>query len=92
MRDVGLVVDPGSADVHGRGVLDDAFFLGVAVEADHGAQAAADGGAGLAAIFEVAGEAFDVDSADVEQVPVVLPAPGGELAQISAYASRVKPL
>ena len=87
MGDVGLVVDAGSADVHGRGVLDDAFLLGVAVEADHGAQPAADGGAGLAAVFEVTGEAFDVDSADVEQALVVLPAPGGELAQIE----RVRP-
>jgi len=76
MGDVGLVVDPGSADVHGRGVLDDAFLLRVAVEADDRAQAAADGGASLAAVFEVTGKALDVDSVDVEQSLVVLPAPG----------------
>jgi len=33
-------------------------------------------------IFEVAGEALDVDPSDVEQVMVVLQAPGGELAQV----------
>ena len=82
MGDVGLVVDPGSADVHGRGVLDHAFFLGVAVEADHRAQPATDRGAGLAAVLEITGEALDVDSMDVEQALVVLPTPGGELAQI----------
>ena len=38
--------------------------------------------AGLAAVLEVAGEALDVDAADIEQPVVVLPAPGGELAQI----------
>ena len=65
--DVGLVVDPRSADVHRRGVLDDAFLFGVAVEPDDRAQPAGDGGAGLAAVFEVAGEALDVDAADVEQ-------------------------
>lgn len=82
MGDVGLVVDAPPANMHGGGVLDDALLFGVAVEPDHRAQAAADGGAGLAAIFEVTGEALDVDAADVEQPLVVLPAPGGERAQI----------
>ena len=82
MGDVGLVVDAWSADVHRRRVLDDAFLFGVAVEADDGAQPPGDGGACLAAVLEVAGEALDVDPADVEQAPVVLPAPGGELAQV----------
>ena len=80
--DVGLVVDARPADVHRRGVLDDTFFFGVAVEPDDRAQPAGDRGAGLAAVFEVAGEALDVDAADVEQAVVVLPAPGGELAQV----------
>jgi hypothetical protein len=30
---VGLVVQPGAADVHGRGVVDKSLLLGVAVEA-----------------------------------------------------------
>ena len=86
--DVGLVVDARPADVHRRRVLDDAFFFGVAVEPDDRAQPAGDRGAGLAAVFEVAGEALDVDAADVEQALVVLPAPGGELAQIQARTRR----
>jgi hypothetical protein len=63
-------------------MLDHAFLFGVPVEAHHRARPACDGGAGLAAIFEVAGEAFDVDTTNVEQPLLVLPAPGGELAQI----------
>ena len=60
----------------------DAFFFGVPVEPDDRAQPTGDGGPGLAAVFEIAGEAFDVDAADVEQLMVVLPAPSGELAQV----------
>jgi hypothetical protein len=63
-------------------VLDHPFLLGVAVEPDDRAQPAGDGGAGLAAVFEVAGEALDVDATDIEQAVVVLPTPGGELPQI----------
>jgi hypothetical protein len=88
--DMGLVVDAGPTDVHRRGVLDDAFLLGVAVEPDDRAQPAGDRRSGLAVIFEVAGEAFDVDAADVEQAAVVLPAPSGELTQIQRVASRVQ--
>jgi hypothetical protein len=80
--DVGLAVDARSADVNRRRVLDDAFFLGVAIEADDRAQPASDRGPGLAAVFEIAGEAFDVDAAHVAQVMEVLPAPGGELTQV----------
>jgi hypothetical protein len=35
-----------------------------------------------AGVFEVAGEALNVDPADVEQMATALQAPGGELAQI----------
>ena len=79
---MGFVVDAWPADVHRRRVFDDALFFCVAVEPDDGAQAAGDGGAGLAAIFEIAGVALDVDAADVEEAMVVLRAPGGELAQV----------
>jgi hypothetical protein len=78
--DVRLVVDARSTDVHRRGMGDDAFFSGVAVEADDRAQPAGHGGPGLAAVFEIAGEAFDVNPADVEQTVIVLPAPDSELA------------
>ena len=80
--DVGLVVDPRPANVDRRRMLDDALLLGVAVEPDDRAQPAGDRGAGAAGVLEVAGEALDVDTMDVEQAAVVLPAPGGELAQI----------
>ena len=89
--DVGLVVDARPTDVHRRRVIDDFFFFGVTVEPDNGAQPAGDGGAGLAAVLEVASEAFDVHPADIEQPVVVLPAPGGELTQIQGVASWVKP-
>ena len=89
--DMGLVVDPWPADVHRRRVLDHAFFFGVAVEPDDRAQPAGDGGPSLAAVFEVAGEAFDVDPADVEQLMVVLPAPGSELTQIQGVGVAGEP-
>jgi hypothetical protein len=79
---VGLVVDSGAADVHRRRVLDHAFFFGVAVEADDRAQPARHRRPGLAAVFELAGEAFDVDAANLEQAVLTPPTPGGELAQI----------
>jgi hypothetical protein len=41
--DVGLLVDAQSTDVHRRGVLDDGFSFGVAVEPDDGARPAGDG-------------------------------------------------
>ena len=59
---------------------------GVAVEPDDRAQPAGDRRPGLAAVFEIAGEAFDVDPADVEQTVIVLPAPGSELAQIQGVS------
>jgi hypothetical protein len=63
-------------------VLDHALFFGVAVEPADRAQAAGDGRSRLAVDFQVAGEAFDIHPADVEQATAVLQAPGGELAQV----------
>jgi len=51
-----------------RGVLEEVLFDGVLVEPGDGAQPPGDGGAGPAAGFQVAGEAFDVGTADGEQV------------------------
>jgi hypothetical protein len=79
---VGLVIDTWAADVHRRGVLDDAFLCGVAVEPDDREQPTRHRRPRLAAVLELAGEAFDVDAADLEQAVLTLPAPGGELAQI----------
>ena len=49
--------------MHGWGLLDEAFFFGVPVEAGDGAEPAADGGPGTAEGFEVAAELFDVGAA-----------------------------
>jgi hypothetical protein len=46
-----------------RGVVEQFFLDGVAVEAGHGAQPPGHGGPGPAGGFEVAAEAFDVGSA-----------------------------
>ena len=77
-----LVVQPGPADVRGRGVLQEFFFDRVAVEPGDGAQPPGDGGAGAAPGFRVAGEALDVGATDGEQVQGAGAAPGGELAQV----------
>jgi hypothetical protein len=61
---VRLVIQPGTADVGGRGVLEELFLDRVPVEPGDGAQPPGDGGAGAAACFQVAGEAFDVGAAD----------------------------
>jgi hypothetical protein len=81
-RGVGLVVQPGPADVRGRRVIQEFFLDGVPVEAGDGAQPAGDGGPGLAARFHVTAESLDVGSPRGEQVQPVLGTPGGELAQV----------
>jgi hypothetical protein len=88
---VRLVVQPGSADVSGRGVLEEFFFDCVAVEPGDGAQPPGDGGAGAASCLQVAGEAFDVRAADREQGQRVIPAPGGELAQVQGVGFAGQP-
>jgi hypothetical protein len=60
-------------------MLERLFFDRVAVEPGDGAQAAGDGGAGPAAGLQVAGEAFDVGAAGLEQVDLVLLASAREL-------------
>jgi hypothetical protein len=79
---VGFVVDAQTADVDGRGVIEEFFFDGVAVEPGDGRQAPGDGDPGPPAGLEVAGEAFDVGTPGTEQVDAVLMAPAGVLAQI----------
>jgi hypothetical protein len=64
---VRLVVEAGSAHVHGRRVVEEALLLGVAVQAGHRAQAPGDGGPGPTAGLEVPGEALDVHPAHGEQ-------------------------
>jgi hypothetical protein len=67
----------GTADVHGRGVVEEFFFDGVLAEPGDGAQPAGDRGAGSPCGLEAAAEAFDVSAADREQVQLVAVAPGG---------------
>ncbi len=62
-----LVVDPWTADVRGRRVVQEFFFDRVLVEPGDGAQPPGDGRAGPAPSFEFSGEAFDVGAADGEQ-------------------------
>jgi hypothetical protein len=59
-----------------------AFLLGVAVEAGDGGQPPSDRGPGPAPLLEVAGEALDIRPTYLEQGHVVLVAPGDELAQV----------
>ena len=89
---VRLVVQAGPSDMDGGRMLEQVFFDGVFAEPSDGAQAAGDGGRGAAAGFQIAGEALDVGTARLEQAQVVLLAPAGVPAQVSACASRVRPV
>jgi hypothetical protein len=64
-----------------RGVLDHAFFFGVAVEADDRAQPARHRRRAVPRSFG-SREAFDVDATNLEQAVLMPPAPRGELAQV----------
>ena len=61
---------------------DQAFLLGVAVEAGDGAEPAGDRGPGAAQQLEVTGEALDVSAPRPEHRHPVFGAPGHVLAQI----------
>jgi len=79
---VGLVVEAGAANVDSWGAVQDAVLFGVAVEPGDRGQPSGDGGPGPAQLLEVAGEALDVGTADIEQAQVAALAPGDELAQV----------
>ena len=64
---MGLVVDPGSADMDRWGVGDQTFLFGVAVEAGHGAQSPGDGRRCPTLSFELPSEGLDVASPDLEE-------------------------
>jgi hypothetical protein len=72
----------GTADMGGRGVLEELFLDGVPVEPGDGAQPPGYGGARPPSRFQVAGEAFDIGAADNKQVQGAGAAPAGELAQV----------
>jgi hypothetical protein len=77
-----LIIQPGTADVSGRGVIEEFFLDGVPVEPGDGAQPPGDGGPGAATGFQVAGKALDVRAAGLEQTQVALLTPAGVLAQV----------
>src|SRR6185437_10910826 len=78
---VRLVVQPGAADVRGRGVVEELFLNGVPAEPGAGAQPPGHGRAGTAACFQFAGEGLDVGTANRERRKGPGAAPAGELAQ-----------
>ncbi len=77
-----LIIQPGTADVRGRGVVQELFFVGMTVEPGDGAQPPGYGGAGPPACFQFPGEGVDIGAADREQRQGTCPAPAGELAQV----------
>jgi len=79
---VRLIVEPGPADLGGGRVIEELLLDGVPVEPGDGAQPPGDGGPGAAAGLQIAGEAFDVGAASLEQADVRLLASAGELAQV----------
>ena len=62
-----LVIEPRTADMSGRGMVQEFFFDGVLVEPGDGAQPAGNGSASAASGLQVPGKAFDVGAADGEQ-------------------------
>src|SRR5262245_23089531 len=68
--------------MRGRGVVQQLFLDGVAVEACDGAEPPCDCGPRAAGRFEVAGEDLDVGAAGGEQPQLMAVAPGGVLTQV----------
>ena len=81
---MGLIVQARSADMRGRGMLEQVLLHRIPVEPRDRAQTAGDGGAGPAAGFQVTGEALDVGAAGLEQAQVALLAPGRVLPRSRA--------
>jgi hypothetical protein len=79
---VRVVIQPGPADMGGRGVIQQLFLDGVLVEPGDRAQPARDRGPGTAPGLQIPGEALDVRPAGNGQPDTVLVAPVSELAQV----------
>jgi hypothetical protein len=88
---MGFIVQPRTADMGGRGVIQQLFFDGVVVEPGDGGQPAGHGGAGASSGFQFAGEPFDVGAAGGEQGKGAGAAPAGELAQVQGVGLAVRP-
>ncbi len=88
---MGLVVDPGTAHVHRRRVVQELLLHGVTVEAGHGAKTTADGRPSTSLGLKLTAKALDVGSARREQVGAVAGAPGQELAQVQGVGVSGEP-
>src|ERR1039458_8524945 len=88
---VGFVIDPRSTDVNCRRVGDEAFLLGIAVEAGHSAQSATDGGRCPTPSFQLPSVGLDVASPDLEEAQVSLIAEGDELTKIQRIGVAGEP-
>ena len=64
---MGLIVHPGTADVGGRGMIQEFLFDRVPEEPGAGGQPASDSRAGAVPGLKFPGEALDVGAADCEQ-------------------------
>ena len=80
--DVRLIVQPRTADMGCRRVVQEFFLDGVLVEPGDGAQPPGHGGTRPAVGFQFAGEGLDVGAADREQRQGTGAAPAGELAEV----------
>jgi hypothetical protein len=60
-----LVIQPGTADMRSRGMLEQLFLDRELAESRDGAQPPGHGGPGPPAVFQIAGERFDIGAADV---------------------------
>ena len=88
---MGLIVQPRTADMGGRGVIQELFFDGVLVEPGDSGQPAGDGGADTSPGFQLEGEALDVGPADREQGQGAAAAPACELAQVQGVGLAGQP-
>ena len=81
---MGLVVGPGPADMHRRGVSVQVLLLGVAVESGDGAQPAGDRCRRPTLDLELASEGLYVAAANLEQLEVAPVAERDKLAEIQS--------
>jgi len=77
-----LIIQPGTADMRGQGLIQQVFLHRVPVEPGDGAQPPGDRGPGATTGLQVAGETLDVRTAGLKQAQVMLLAPARVLTQV----------
>ena len=77
-----LIIEPGTADMSGWGMIQQVFLHRVPVEPCHGAQPPGDRGPGATAGLQVAGETLNVRTAGPKQAQVMLLATARVLTQV----------